>query len=278
MQPLYVFLAQPPFAVVLVYVVAALVLATLVRRFWDYRLWEVALLAGLAGLANLAVRSLQDWFLIMLALGGPHVASWIRAWEAERAVVGARSPTALAQAFGSVTRFWDRMLSSAALCFQWRWPAAAFGVLFLLSVIPPLSRRMPIQNSREWPVAALDWMESQGLHGRFFAPPDYGSYIGWRLPDRALTYVDTRGFFFPGELIEDSHYIPQLGPQWQARLEGVLARGTDYFLLETTGPRGQLWERLRPHIDQPLYCDSQAVLLTAEQVRAFLSRAEYAVR
>ena len=37
---------------------------------------------------------------------------------------------------------------------------------------------MPIQNSSEWPVAALDWIETQGLHGRFFAPPDYGSYVG----------------------------------------------------------------------------------------------------
>src|SRR5262249_10487476 len=84
MQPLYVFLFKPPYTTVLVYLVAALLLLILIRRFSQFRLWEVALLVGLAGLANLAVRSLQDWFLVMLALGVPQVAAWMREWESER--------------------------------------------------------------------------------------------------------------------------------------------------------------------------------------------------
>jgi hypothetical protein len=126
---------------------------------------------------------------------------------------------------------------------------------------------MPIQNSAAWPVRALDWCEAEGLTGRFFGPPDYGSYVGWRLRDRGKSYVDTRGFFFPGELIEDSHYLPQLGPGWPTRLERILCYGTDYFLLETTGPRGEFWRALQPWVNQPLYCDDQTVLLSAEQVR-----------
>ena len=124
-----------------------------------------------------------------------------------------------------------------------------------------------MQNSSEWPVAALDWMETQGMHGRFFSPPDYGSYVCWRLGERARCYVDTRGFFFPGLLVEDSHYLPQMTAGWEARLDRVLDKGTDYFLLETWGARGQLWQALEPHVPQPLFCDQRTVLLSADQVR-----------
>jgi hypothetical protein len=127
---------------------------------------------------------------------------------------------------------------------------------------------MPVQDAGEWPVSALDHIEKNRLHGRFFGPTDYGSYVTWRLGNRAQSYVDTRGFFFPPLLIEDSHYLPQLADGWQARLERVLDQyHTDYFLLETTGPRGQLWRSLQPHVSQPMYCDEQSVLLGAEQVR-----------
>src|SRR5262249_1084651 len=64
MQPLYTFLARPPFAVALVYLVAVLVGLTVVLRFRSYRLWEVTLLGMLGLLANFAFRSLQDWLLV----------------------------------------------------------------------------------------------------------------------------------------------------------------------------------------------------------------------
>ena len=130
---------------------------------------------------------------------------------------------------------------------------------------------MPVQNSPDWPVAALDHIERAGVTGNFFTPPDYGAYVGWRLKDRARAYCDTRGFFFPPHLVEDSHYLPALGPRWRERLQRVLDDyPTDYFLLETWGIRSALWRALEPHIETPLYCDKQAVLLTAAQVRAAL--------
>ena len=80
--------------------------------------------------------------------------------------------------------------------------------------------------------------------------------------------MDTRGFFFPPALVEDSHYVPAMGNDWRKRLDRVLDDyPTEYFLLETWGVRGALWHALEPHISQPLYCDKQAVLLNAAQVR-----------
>jgi hypothetical protein len=279
MQPLYTFLGKPPYTTGLVYLVAVLVGLTVVLRFRHYRLWEVALLGGLVGLANLAVRSLQDWLLVMLALGVPHLTILLRqlaekkrAWKHAAVDSPTRSFTInLSGTLIRLDRSCKRMLNGGFLRMQWFWPSVALGLLTGISLYPPLARHVPIQESPEWPGPALDWISAASLQGRFFAPPDYGSYLTWRLGDRAKCYVDTRGFFFPGELIEDSHYVPQLGPQWQARLERVFEYGTDYFLLETTGPRGQFWQFLQPHVHQPLYCDERTVLLSAMQVRQALA-------
>ncbi|HXG11253.1 MAG TPA: hypothetical protein VNK04_15970 [Gemmataceae bacterium] len=265
MQPLYHFLLRPPYTVALAYPIAALVGLTVVLGFRRYRLWEVALLTGLAVLANAAVRSVPDWVLLNLALGVPHLAALVRRAEEQPERTARCWLLAL-----RVNRFLRRELASPRLRFQWGWPAAALAVLALISLVPPLSRRMPIQDDPSWPKGALDWIEAQGLGGRFFSPPNYGSYVIWRLGDQGKCYVYTRGFCLPPELLEDSHYVPQLGPDWPARLERVLAHGTDYFLLETTGPRGQLWQSLRPHVGAPLYLDEQTVLLSAAQVRRAL--------
>jgi hypothetical protein len=269
MQPAYTFLTQPPYTIWLAYLLAAVVLLTVFLRFRQYRLWEIALLAGVTGLANLAVRSAQDWVLVMLALSVPHMAVLLRRLAAfARAQASRRELShSLAIRLLRLDRTLKRLFNSEAFRFQWRWPVAAFGALCVVSLVPAISRRMPIQNSSEWPDAALDWMETQGMHGRFFSPPDYGSYVCWRLGERAQCYVDTRGFFFPAALIEDSHYLPQMLPGWEARLERVLGQGTDYFLLETWGARGALWQSLHPYVQQPIYCDDKSVLLSAEQVR-----------
>jgi hypothetical protein len=279
MQPLYRILWQPPYSIVLVYLVAAVAGMTIVLRFRQYRLWEIGLLLALTVLANRAARSLQDWTFIMLALGSPHLAALLKQAAKKNPSVFSAAPihNALYGLF-RVERSCKRMFNTPLLRFQWFWPVAAFVVLAVVSLIPPLGREMPIQNATTWPVAALDWFEAQGWHGRFFGPPDYGSYVGWRLGERGKCYVDTRGFFFPPELLEDSNTLPQLGPEWPRRLERVLGYGTDYFLLETTGPRAQFWRALQPFVDQPLYRDGQTVLLTAAQVRQALSQVDEAER
>jgi hypothetical protein len=292
MQPLYAFLARSPYVAWLAYLLAGLVAYTVVVRFRHYRLWEIALLCGLTGLANLAVRSLQDWVLVLLALGGPqlaHCLSFGREHLPARSGSGpgmrpvrARKCSRLNEVFRcgisallqDICGFAQRMCQSPLFSFQWFWPGMALAVLVLLSLIPPLARQMPIQEDRQWPTEALDWIECQQLHGRFFAPPDYGSYVTWRLGRQARCYVDTRGFFFPALLLEDSHYLPQLGPQWRSRLDRVFAYQTDFFLLETTGPRGRLWNALSAHVPKPLYCDHHSALLSAAQVREALAALE----
>lgn len=272
MQPLYRSLWEPPYATLLVYLVAVCVGLTVALRFRHYRLWEVALLLVLGGLANVAVRSLQDWTFVMLALGVPHVTALLKVAAMRRRSLAGRCihGRLVIRALLRGERAYQALFNSPLLRFQWIWPAAALVLLAVVSSVPPLARRMPIQNDAAWPVRALDWCEAQGLEGRFFGPPDYGSYVSWRLGERVKCYVDTRGFFFPPALVEDSHFVPQLGPEWQSRLQRIFAYGTDYFLLETTGPRGQFWRTFQPYVDS-LYCDEQTVLLSAEQVQRALA-------
>jgi hypothetical protein len=262
MQPLYTTLLKPPYTIALVYVLAFLVLLTIVLRFRKYRLWELTTLAALTLLGNAANRGLQDWMLMMLILGVPHLAALL----AQAARAGRRRlwVTTLLRLDRSV----KGVMFSRLFRFQRAWPAAAVAALLIVSVIPPLSRGMPIQYDGTWPIDAVAHIERLGLEGRFFTPPDYGSLLIWRLPARAKTYTDTRGFFYPPLLIEDSHFLPQLGPDWRARLDRVLDEyRTDFFFLETTGPRGALWRTLRDYVATPLYVDDQSVLLSARQVR-----------
>ena len=277
MQPLHRFILQPPYLTNLAYAVAVVVGVVVVVRFRQYRLWEVALLVGLAGLASLAFRSLQDWLLVMLALGVPALARLPRqiALAQRRRVPEVRRQQVLASLRRAVLRLdgsCKRVLHSPLLRWQWGWPAAAVGVLAVVSLLPPLSHGMPIQDAPEWPAGAVEWLAGHGVGGRFFGPPDYGSYVTWRLGDRARCYTDTRGFFFTPELLEDSHYLPQMLPGWEERLRRVLDRGTDYFLLETTGPRGELWRRLQPAVAEPLYRDERTVLLSRAQVEEAVRR------
>lgn len=261
MLPLYVAFSRSPLAVTLAYLLAAAMLLTVILRFRQYRLWEIAFLAGLTGLANLASRSMQDWVLIMLALGVPHLVALL-------SEVARYRRRAWAAVLLRLDRSCHRILVSRWLRLQPRYLLGGVLALLIVSLIPPLARNMPGQAAKEWPVAAVRHIEKLGLEGRFFSPPDYGSYLIWILPGQARTYTDTRGFFFPPLLIEDAHYLPQLGPDWQARLGRVLDRyGTDYFLLETTGPRGTLWLSLQKHVGAPVYLDNKSVLLTARQVR-----------
>jgi hypothetical protein len=262
MQPLHRFLLQQPVVAPVVYAVAGLTLFAIVRRFGYFRLWELALLAGLAFLGSVAVRSLMDWYIIMLAVSLPHLkALYVEA-------VKHRPMPAWRHGLLRLDNGLKRLFASRAFRWQPGWLAACVLVLCGLTAIPGLGRDMPLRDSPEWPVAALDHIERAGVRGNFFAPPDYGAYIGWRLKNEAKIYMDTRGFFFPPILVEDSHYVPAMGPQWRQRLERVLDQyPTEYFLLETWGVRGALWQALQPHVAEPLYRDAKTVLLSAEQVR-----------
>jgi hypothetical protein len=236
---------------------------SVVLRFRQYRGWELMLLMGLGWIANTAARAAQDWLLVMLALGMPHLVAMLR----QAALTGRRRRwVALALQCDCA---WKRAWNSPLLRMQRAWPLAAASLLLGVSLIPAIAKKMPLQDADEWPTGAAMYLEEHGIRGNFFAPPDYGAYLTWRLGDGARCYADTRGFFIWPMLIEDSHYVPQLGPNWRLRLDRVLNDfATDYFVLETTGPRGALWRRLQPLLaSDVIYLDQQTVVLRADDVR-----------
>jgi hypothetical protein len=261
MKPLHAFLLEPPYTAGLVYVVAVLTAWAVFRCFRQFRLWEVALLAGLAWLGCRAFRGVLDWLPVMLTLAVPHLARMLPAVAARARRAGAVLPRLLVR----LDRFGKRLLHAPLFRWQWTWPAAAVAALAVLSIIPPVSRAMPVRDNPDWPVAAADWMDAHALDGRVFAAPDDAAYLMWRRPG-VRCYADTRFLFFPSELVEDCQYLPQLTPDWPERLQRVRSFGTDYFLLKTTGPAGALWHAVRPHVGQPLYLDDRVVLLTTDQV------------
>jgi hypothetical protein len=272
MQPLWTTVAKAPYTSGLIYVFAALVVLSIVLRFRHYRGWEIMMLAALAALANTAARAAQDWLLVMLALGLPHLVILFRqAVQTDRRRVWVRWLLRLDSG-------WRRAWDSPLLRVQRVWPLTAVALLLVVSLLPALSRRMPKQDDAEWPTGAMAYLEQKGLHGNFFGPPDYGAYVTWRLGDQARCYADTRGFFFPPVFLEDSHFVPQLGPQWRERLTRILNDyATDYFVLETTGPRGELWRCLQPHVgDEVIYLDGQTVVLSAATVRQGMARMDLA--
>jgi len=258
---LYQAISGAPLVVITAYAVAALAALTIVLRLAYYRLWEVALLVVLGGLANAARRGLQDWLLVMLLLSVPHLVQLLRQAAARRRQ---QPGAALLLRFDC---FCKRACHSPLLRFQAFWPLAGLALLTVVSLTPPLCWHMPVQEDADWPTKAVDLIEARGYHGNFFAPPDYGAYVTWRLGDQARCYTDTRGFYFPPVLLEDSHNVPQLKGDWRQGLERILDEyRTDYFLLETKGPRGELWLLLQKHMGEPLYLDKQTVLLSREQV------------
>jgi len=270
MQPLYRFALTPPYLGGLTYLVAALVVLTLVRRFRGYRLWEVALLAGLALLANFALRSLQDWLLVMLAVGVPHVVALFR--DSALASFHARKRSGLFHDLWVAERTAKRVLTAPAFRFQRAWAVTLIVLLAVFSLTPALAGLVPRQHGVDWPVGVVDHIEKQNLRGHFFCNANHGAYLVWRRgPDTARCYVDTRGFFFPPQYLEDALFIPQLGDDWRGRLRRVLDLGTDYFLLETNGEPGALWRALEEHVE-PLYRDGDTVLLRADEVRAWVER------
>ncbi len=265
MRPLYQAAFEPPYLLCLAYVLALIVLITVIFRFRQYRLWEIALLVGTAGLANLAIRSLQDWVLVMLSLGVPHLARLLRHWSKE-----GRRRWWVALLL-RMDRTCKRLFLSPVFRFQWRPLAGAFLILTVVSLIPPLGKDMPIQARERDPVQTIQWIQENGLPAekpwKIFSSPDFGSYLIWKLYPNVRCYVDTRGFSYPSKLTADGHFIPMMGPDWQSRLKDVLDGETEYFLLETTGPRGSLWHNLKRHKVIPLYEGERAVLLTAVEMR-----------
>jgi hypothetical protein len=253
-RPVHHFLHSYPLELGVLGALVAVVAAAALSRPRAVRGWEWALLVCTLLLLVLAFRSIADCVLIWLAVGVPVVAARLESSRLAARLVG------LGRVF-------------AGPAFRWQpWVlAAALAALAVVTVVPPLNRALPRPADPDYPAAAVDWLARQPPPGggpvRVFGIPEYGSYLTWRLGERVRVYADSRGFYLPPEVIADAVRTPALAPDWRARLDRVLAAGTDYFLLEVDGRHGWLWKELAPHLpDGPRYKDGQAVVLSRGQV------------
>jgi len=61
-------------------------------------------------------------------------------------------------------------------------------------------------------------IESGGLPDsgpwKIFSGYNEGSYLIWRFDGRVKVYSDTRGFYYPGEFLDDSYILPRAVGDW----------------------------------------------------------------
>jgi isocitrate dehydrogenase len=269
MKPLWRAIFESPYEGLPVYLLAAVLGLVVVCRLRQVRLWEVALLLGLGVLANLAIRSSQDWILLLLAVGVPQISAWLA-----EAVQRDRRRRWLVWCLRLDARA-RRLCRSPLWRWQGLWPGLLLGITAILSLTPPLGRRMPIQEADSYPQAAADWLATHTLPTpppwNIFSRPDDAAYLIWRLgPQRVRVYADTRSFCYPPDLFADSYYVPLLAKDWPERLRRVLAQDTHYFLLPHTGDFCALGQLLEAHRAQVLYRDDRWLLLAADEVRRLL--------
>lgn len=263
MTPTWRVASAPPYNFAPIYAVALAALFAIAVRLRRWRVWELAYLAVLTLLGNFAARGAMDWYLNLVALSVPHLAA---VWKEALA----RPRRLFVRPLVRVDQRTKRLLAGPLFRLQPIWLAGALGSATLVSLVPPLSRAMPKQTADEWPAALADAFVEAGFEGNVFAPPMAGAYLGWRTQGRAKVYVDTRTFFFPPTLVEDSHHLPRLDPGWDSRLTRVLdEHATDWFVLPTVGEDGALWRALEPSVTA-LHRDAEFALVSAAEVRAAL--------
>jgi hypothetical protein len=256
----------------LVALLAVSLTVLMLRRYRQFRGWEWALYLCLLGLAFTAARAIGDWLLVSLALVVPRFGPWLQ--EAARS--GKYRP--LVRILLRFDRQMKKLGNGAFFRPQWQWPKLGLMILAILALLVP-ARLLPNREYPEAPKALVDWIDEHPLPAptpwKIFAGSNEGAYVIWRLDERARVYTDTRGFFYPGELLEDSFYLSREQAEYNARLQRVLAYGTQYFLLpidDADGVEFQFWKSLKPFCSAPPYSDEMNgpgphyVLLTRDQV------------
>lgn len=259
-RPPWSYLGQPPFIIESAFLLGLFYAVVLWKRRQELRLWEWGLLLGVAALAATATRGMIDWLVITSAYAVPQVGPMFTAWAKRR--------TALARRILPWERLAKRICAGPLLKPQTGWLGVGL-VLMTVFALSPWSSPAPNAENRRWPREAADWIAAGNLPTpppwNIFSGSDEGSYLLWRFPEKARVYTDTRGFYYPGDLLLDSYHLPGADGEWPRRLERVLDHGTQYFLLRIDSP---WWDILQKHGASPLYLDAQHVILTTEQVQS----------
>jgi hypothetical protein len=254
------YLASSP-ALWLVLALAFFLGTVLVLRRREVFGWEWALLFGVTGLALLAVRAICDWLVIVSVLALPQVGPLLA--EAARA----RPPRHVLALILRLDRVCKRVFSGSLLRIQPPWAGCGIAAILLFGLWP-WGERLPNREAAEWPSGAADWIAAGHLPGQgpwnIFAGQNEGSYLIWRLSGKARVYTDTRAFYYSGQLLRDSYHLPRGQGHWPELVDHALQNETEYFLIPK---QGGLWQQIEAHAAEPLYQDSQFVILSAGQMR-----------
>ena len=260
-------LGHPPYVVEMLLLLAIVFALILWLRRRELFAWEWALFLGVTGLFLVAIRSAGDFLIIGFLLAVPQFGRLLLA--------GVRSPQwrEIARPAVRIENEFKRILNSPLFRLQPIWPAIGLLAIALVSLWP-WGERVPNREQPDWPREAADWIAADGLSGpgpwNVFSGYNEGSYLIWRFDGRVKVYSDTRGFYYPGDLLHDSYALPRASGDWRAHLDRVLANGADYFLLQVCGVDGKpyaFWQMLEPHIPNPLYRDEKYVIVSADQVK-----------
>jgi hypothetical protein len=251
---------RPPFVAEFALCLALLFAWVLWVKRYHYRLWEWGLLLGVTLLAATATRAMIDWLVIASAWAVPHLGPLLRDRVQQR--------RRLARFVLRWERLMKRIVAGPYFKPQVGWLAIMLIALGIFT-ISPWSARIPEYENPRWPQAAADAIASGVLPSEpprnIFSGSDEGAYLIWRFPTQARVYSDTRGFYYPGEFLMDSYYLPAADAEWPRRFERVVAYRTEYFLLPVTC---RWWSLLEQHGARPLHRDEQYVLLTTTEVEA----------
>ncbi len=259
-------LGKSPFVVEMLLGLAIFYSVVLWFRRRELFAWEWALFAGVSGLFLVAIRSAGDFLMVGSLLAVPQIGAQLRA------IARAPNRRRFRWLIHSANEF-KRMLNGPVLRLQPIWPAIGLGLLTLASAWP-WADKVPNAERTDWPHAAADWIAAGGLSGpgpwKVFSGQNEGSYLIWRFDGRVKVHSDTRGFYYPGDLLLESFWLPRALGDWRSQLDDVLSYNPDYFLLQvhgTDGSRYRLWQLLEPQIPHPLYRDEQFVIVSADQIR-----------
>lgn len=203
------------------------------------QLWEMAVLAILFAVAYRAVRNTPLFCVAALALVPPHLADTLQRFR--------RHGRHIEQLFGSpaVQRVFTVILALAS--------AAIIAATFTLHKKHFWTMEIP---RAQYPVAAIDFIQKQDLHGNMLAFFDWGDICIWDLPDTRVSIDGRLDSVYPAAVIAAHWKFYNAEP---FDINALNLAHADYALLPShlAGPQALV------KVDRwkPVYYDNLAVVL-----------------
>jgi hypothetical protein len=240
-SPNFHYVAQKCFAGLLLLTLVALAAKGREARVCDFLIVVFAAYSGLFASRNIPVSS-----LLLILIIGP--------WLSETARRSAEKFAAQRGAAGALLRpamFLRRMKEFDLSLRGHLWPVAAIllsGWMVAHGGKLGATRLMNAHfDAKRFPVAAVNYIEQEGLRGPALSPDYWGGYLIYRLYPRAKVVIDDRHDFYGEEFLKSYLTMVHLEPGWQEFLQEhpaqfvVIPKGSalDNLLTEKAG-----WERV----------------------------------